>query len=70
MLIVKYYILIAYEMKNQKITVNIQGLFGHIYLNLFLKIIFKLKNKKQFLKTSFKKNDQTDPYFSFIYKNQ
>ena len=34
-----------------------------VFLNLFLEIAFKLKNKKQFLKTSFKKYGQTDPHY-------
>ena len=39
--------------------------FDHIFWNLFLKIIFKLKNKKQFKKISFSKHGQMNPK-SFI----
>ena len=43
--------------------------FDHIFLNLFLKTIFKLKNKKLFLKTSFKKHKQTILYFPSSFNN-
>ena len=33
------------------------GPFDYCFLNLFLKIVFKLKNKKLFLKTNFRKHD-------------
>ena len=34
------------------------GSFDYVFWNLFLKTIFKLKNKKQFLKINFKKHSQ------------
>ena len=39
--------------------------FDHIFWNLFLKTIFKFKNKKQFKKISFSKHGQMNPK-SFI----
>ena len=36
----------------------------------FLKLVFKLKNKKQFLKISLRKYDQMGQFFPFIFKIQ
>ena len=40
-------------------------LFYHIFWNLFLKTIFKLKNKIWFIKINLKKHDQMNPIFMF-----
>ena len=36
------------------------SLFSHDFLNLFLKTVFKLKNKKKFFKTCLENHDQID----------
>lgn len=39
----------------------------YVFETYFLKIIFKLKNKKYFLKTNFRKHEQMNPkYYIYI----
>lgn len=50
---------------------NYYGLFDYISLNLFLKAIFKLKNIKKLLKTSFgKHNQEVSVLFFFFLKKK
>ena len=46
---------------------NYYGLFDYISLNLFLKAIFKLKNIKMLLKTSFGKHNQEVSVLFFFF---
>ena len=42
------------------------SLFRHIFFNLFLKIIFKLKNKKRVLNGSFRKYGERHHALDFV----
>ena len=53
-----------------KFEVGYLGLFDYIFWNVFLKIVFYFLIQKQFLKTSFKKHGQMDPYLHFFFKKK